>query len=97
MTDRANIFDDEDEPIRPSPQEILALAQASNFPSREVRAEPVRYKRTPRIHRTGRTAILTVKITPDAYDRFYALADKKGWLVGETFERAVEALEKENQ
>ena len=96
MSDRANIFDDDDEPVvRPSPEEIRALAQASNFPSREVKAEPVRYKRTPRVHRTGRTAILTVKITPDAYDRFYALADKKGWLVGETFERAVAALEKE--
>ena len=29
-----------------------------------------------------------------AIDAFYALADRQGWVLGETFERAIEALER---
>jgi hypothetical protein len=35
------------------------------------------------------------KARADTIERFYALADRKGWVLGETFERAVTALERE--
>jgi hypothetical protein len=48
-------------------------------------------RRGPR--RTGRTVTVTLKTTPEYSNRFYALAEARGWLVGETFERALDALE----
>ena len=32
---------------------------------------------------------------PASFDKVYAIADQRGWLVGETVERAIEALERE--
>jgi hypothetical protein len=52
-------------------------------------------KRTPRWHRTGRTAQLNVRVRPAYFDKAYMLADSRGWLVGETIERALDALERE--
>jgi hypothetical protein len=46
-------------------------------------------------HRTGRTATLTLKTTPEYSNRFYALAEAQGWKIGETFERALDALEQQ--
>jgi hypothetical protein len=58
--------------------------------------EPVqRAARAPRIYRTGRSETIAVKTTPDAAATFYALADRLNLKVGETFERAVEALARE--
>ena len=34
-------------------------------------------------------------MTTDAAESFYALADQTGWVLGEVFERAVEALKRE--
>lgn len=51
--------------------------------------------RVPRTYRTGRTETIAVKTTPDAVATFYALADRLNLKVGETFERAVEALARE--
>jgi hypothetical protein len=98
--ERASILDDgpPPAPIRPAADQIRALADPAGFTSREGRTAappPTVPKRTPRIHRTGRTATLSLKTTPDAFERFYALADRKKWLVGETFEKALAALERE--
>jgi hypothetical protein len=54
-----------------------------------------RAARAPRIYRTGRSETIAVKTTPDAAATFYALADRLNLKVGETFERAVEALARE--
>ncbi|UOM37192.1 stability/partitioning determinant [Acuticoccus sp. I52.16.1] len=93
----------EDVPTRGpgAPQEVRALAEAMNFKSREApapvpaeprpRAEP----RKPRRHRTGRTAQLNVRTTPQTVDAFYAIADQEGWLVGQTVEQALAALQRE--
>jgi len=51
--------------------------------------------RAPRTYRTGRTETIAVKTTPNAAATFYALADRLNLKVGETFERAVEALARE--
>ena len=103
-----------------SVEQVRAIAEASNFRSREAKPAPTSAaapvaevvappvettapaakaegsaKRQPRRHRTGRTMQLNVRTTPEAVEAFYAIADKKGWLVGETIEQALAALQRE--
>ena len=88
-----------------APQEVRALAEAMNFRSREARPASATEapatetatgpRRQPRRHRTGRTAQLNVRTRPETFDAVYAIADEEGWLVGETVERALEALQRE--
>ena len=40
---------------------------------------------------------VNLKVRREAVDAFYKLADDRGWVLGETFERAVSALERELQ
>jgi len=54
-----------------------------------------RTARVPRTYRTGRSETIAVKTTPEAAATFYTLADRLHLKVGETFERAVEALARE--
>jgi len=61
--------------------------------SREAQREPI--AREPRRHRTGRNIQLNIKARAETIERFYAIADRKGWVLGETFERAIAALERE--
>ncbi len=121
---RASIFDgDADEidvssfapktashPAAPSAEEVRAIAEAANFPSREVKralvapaaamaapasVQALPVKREPRRHRTGRTAQFNARTTPETVEAFYAIADRQGWLVGETVEHALAALQRE--
>jgi len=86
-----------------TPREIVrAVSEASNFPSREpVKTPPpakqasTAQRREPRRYRTGRNVQLNIKVRSETLDAFYALADSHGWVLGETFEKAVAALEKE--
>jgi hypothetical protein len=73
------------EPSGVSADLVLAVAEASRFPSRE--AKPVA-RHPPRIHRTGRTMQFNARTTPEAVEALYAIADQQGWLVGETLEQA---------
>jgi hypothetical protein len=79
------------------PEEVRAVSEAANFqsrePPREIPTEPPR--REPRRYRTGRNIQLNIKARAVAIEAFYAIADRKGWVLGETFERAVAALERE--
>ena len=83
------------------PEERLrAVAEASGFQSREVkpvaptaRAKPPR--RSARIHRTGRSFQLNMKIREEDRDRFYRICDQEAWVLGLGFQRAIEALERE--
>jgi hypothetical protein len=52
-------------------------------------------KRSPRIHRTGRTMQFNARTTPQTIEALYAIADQQGWLVGETLEHALAALQRE--
>ncbi len=88
----------------PPVEQVKAFAEAVNFPSREARPSKVamteqaftpRRQREPRRHRTGRNIQFNCKATQETIDAFYALADQNGWLVGETLERAVAALQRE--
>jgi hypothetical protein len=50
--------------------------------------------REPKRHHTGRNIQLNER-APILSSRSYALADRNGWFLGETFERAVTALERD--
>lgn len=52
---------------------------------------------TQRRYRTGRTAQLNLKVTPQNRARFAAMADVAGISLNELFERALEALEAKNE
>ncbi|MCU1326785.1 MAG: stability/partitioning determinant [Bryobacterales bacterium] len=82
----------------PTPDQVRAVAEAANFPSRQPPPLATAYvpeKRQPRRHRTGRTAQLNARTTPQTVATVYAIADAHGWLVGETIERALSALQRE--
>ena len=49
----------------------------------------------PRRYRTGRTMQFNARTTPETVEAYYAIADSQGWLVGETIERALAALQRE--
>ena len=104
---RAGIFDSEDlsdfAPTPPvadaKPEVVRAVAEAASFRSREpqkARVSPVQVpKREPRRFRTGRNVQLNLKVRQEAADAFYALADQLEIVLGEAFERAVLALQRE--
>ena len=111
MSERSSIFDDPldvagfkpkkgGEGRGPAPEEIDAVSQPK-FRSREPTGGPPdtviqpSTRRPPMVYRTGRNTTLSVKTTPATVDRFYEIARQKGWKAGETFEQAVEALERE--
>ncbi len=101
---RASIFDGDDidvsgfgpkatpEPELPA-ELVRGIAEASRFPSREAKPTPAR--RPPRIHRTGRTMQFNARAKPETIEALYAIADSQGWLVGETLEHALAALQRE--
>ena len=67
--------------------EIKKTAAEVGFPSRQ---QPKR-----RVHRTGRDTQFNAKVRPDVRARFYAIAEEQGWVMGETLEHALAALERE--
>lgn len=106
---RAGIFDTESEldvsgfipettgSPKARPDQVRAVSEAANFQSREPPPPIVvsSQKREPRRYRTGRNIQLNIKARADIIEAFYGIADRNGWVLGETFERAVAALERE--
>jgi hypothetical protein len=81
-----------------SQEQIRAVSEAAHFQSREPKSLPTSAspgRREPRRYRTGRNTQLNIKARTEAIDAFYTIADKQGWVLGETFERAIEALRRE--
>jgi hypothetical protein len=73
-------------------------AAAAGFRSREPQPEPEadRVGETQvRRRRTGRNTQLNLKARPETIASFCAIADLKGWGLGETLEYAVALLERE--
>lgn len=105
---RASIFDDSAEldisgfapkeaiPIAP-PEQVRAVSEAAHFQSRELprEARETPHPREPRRYRTGRNIQLNIKARGSTIEAFYKIADRHGWVLGETFERAVATLERE--
>lgn len=106
---RASIFDDNTEidvsgfapkegatPVAP-PEQVRAVSESAHFQSRERPPElrAASPPREPRRYRTGRNIQLNIKARASTIEAFYKIADRQGWVLGETFERAVAALERE--
>jgi hypothetical protein len=91
-------FEPKQDPKKPKPprEKVKAVSEAARFPSREAPAPvPEPLTRKPRYHKTGRTTQFNTRIMPATHAKVYEIADRQGWLVGETVERAIEALERE--
>ena len=97
MSSRPNLFEEQDIDVSGfAPKTDLApqadrdalrqAGEAAGFQSRPVQRPARRY-------RTGRTAQFNTRIMPTAFERFYQIADEQGWKIGETVEKALEALE----
>jgi hypothetical protein len=67
--------------------------QAASAPATPTDAGPPTL-RLPRRRRTGRNIQLNLKVDQNTADRLYRIADRHGWVLGETLEHALEALEK---
>lgn len=84
-------------PVRPDPTLLRSVSEAQNFPSREPperqSEEPPRLRR----RRTGRNAQINIKATRETIDALYRISDREGWVLGETLEHALKALEAELQ
>jgi len=103
MAERAGLFEEDLDlsgfaPRRvaraePAPEAIREVSERVNFQSREPTPKPA--KRPDRRHRTGRSEQLNLKVRAETRELFYRLNDSQGWVQGYTFERAVQALQKE--
>ena len=81
----------------PRAEQVRAVAQAANFPSREPAAKKPAPKKTraPRQYRTGRNVQFNVKALAETVDTFYSVTEEQGWVLGYTLQRALEALQRE--
>ena len=83
------------DPRAPSVEALRQVAEAANFPSREAKgsAKPAR---TGRRYTTGRNVQFNIKASQETIDAFIRIADRQGWVLGETLEHAVAALQREH-
>jgi hypothetical protein len=88
----------------PSQEQVRAVSEAANFRSREpakaqplpqLDQQPVSPKRLPRRHRTGRNVQFNVKASHETVAAFYEISDRNDWVLGETLEKALAALQRE--
>ena len=110
MAERAGLFEDDFDvsgfapkkgtgPPQPPPEDLRAVSEAAKFQSREPvqapsAAKPYKKKQARR-RRTGRNMQLNLKVAAEPFELFYQITDRQGWVLGETFEKAVAALQKE--
>ncbi len=83
---------------RPPSTETSHAAEAAGFRSREPKgdkstADGAGRAAQQRRRRTGRNAQFNLKARPETIMAYCALADRMGWGLGETLEKAVELLE----
>jgi hypothetical protein len=104
---RASVFDADEElditGFEPKPAKkgviqsdlVKAVSEAAHFRSRDPKQDPEQQntvKREPRRYRTGRNTQLNIKARAETIEEFYAIADQQGWVLGEAFEHAIDAL-----
>jgi len=109
--ERASVFGDDEFDVsdfKPKPpaqviehpataaEQVRAVSEAANFRSRDPKPAPAAPpRREQRRHRTGRNVRLNIKARAGAIETFYEITERQKWVLGETFERAVEALKRE--
>lgn len=77
---------------------VKAVAQQAKFRERDVPPSTPTVgegARPPRRYRTGRNRQINIKASDATIESLYAIADAQGWVLGETLERALAALERE--
>jgi hypothetical protein len=105
MSERASVFDAGAEfdvsgfvaqkPRPAAPKEaVKQVSEGASFRSREP-SELKPAVREPRRYRTGRNVQLNVKVRAETLESFYRIADGQGWVLGETLEKALAALEEQ--
>jgi len=75
---------------------IRQVSEENNFPSRA--APPAKPK--PKVQRrriTGRNVQINIKAKQETVDHLIAIADRRGWVLGEVLEKALAALEAAEQ
>ena len=95
---KASASNDKPAAKRPSRAATNQAAAAAGFKSREPKPTPedrAGAGTTLRRRRTGRNAQFNLKARPETIEAFCAVADRQGWGLGETLEKAVELLERE--
>jgi len=104
MAERAGLFEEDldlaqfipqkpSKADQPASEAIRAVAESAEFQSREP-VKPTK-KRQQRRYRTGRNIQLNTKVTMSTRDGFYEISDRYNWVLGETLERALQALRRE--
>lgn len=76
--------------------EIRKVANSSGFRSRQAPPDE-RLQRPRRIYRTGRSVQTNIKVRLEDQDKFLSICDANHWVQGQTFQYAIEALERELQ
>ena len=69
-------------------EELRRLSAAHQFTAGTPSPSP-----QPRRRRTGRNTQINIKATPETIARLLAISDRNGWVLGETLEHALAALE----
>lgn len=106
MAERAGVFEEDSKDFdisafipkkpaknaQPASDEIRTVAESANFQSREP-MKAARVKQRRRI--TGRNVQFNTKVTGACRDAFYEVSDHNGWVLGETMEKAIAALQRE--
>lgn len=77
---------------RPDPEAARRVAEEGGFTAGATTRAPAD---TQRRYRTGRTAQLNLKVTPENRARFAAMADGAGTSMNELFERLIDAYNKD--
>jgi hypothetical protein len=109
--ERASIFGDDELDVsefKPKPpaavvehpataaEQVRAVSETVHFRSRDPKPAPAPPpRREQRRYRTGRNVQLNIKARTGAIEAFYEITEREKWVLGETFERAVEALKRE--
>ena len=90
------------DPTPVPPATIRQVSEEGGFPSRAARksmpeavpkVDQMSAKRQPLVYRTGRNVTFSAKTTLATVEAFYEIARAQGWKAGETFERAIAALQ----
>jgi len=107
MAERVQLFDDNTDfdvsaftpkkakSAAPAQEAVRAVSEGANFKSREPSVPAKLEKPKQRRRRTGRNLQLNVKVAASTLQSFYEITDRHGWVLGETLERAIAALQRE--
>ena len=79
----------------PSLEDVRKVAEKAGWKSREGKSSKAKKKptRKRRVYRTGRNEQFNNRVRPQVIDGFHQIAEQKNWVMGETLEHALEALQ----